>query len=86
MRTGTEFLTKLETAMVKFVGRIVAHSILTRQLTKINRETGNLSAADCDILTQNVIKAVSLFATKEEAGFVQRDLCSEFNTHFPIYR
>jgi hypothetical protein len=86
MPTGREFVPQLETAMERFVGRLVARSILTRQLKNINRGTGTLSAADCKVLTQNVIKAVSLFSTKEEAGSVQRDLNNEFKSHFPLYR
>jgi hypothetical protein len=82
MRTGTEFVKQLEVVMGQSVGQIVGKALLNNQLTKLNKDSGALSADDCKILIQNIITSISLFVTKEEAARAQSELDKLFKTHF----
>ncbi len=82
MGTGADFVAQLEVVMGKFVGQIVCQSIMRNQLSKFNKDKAALTADDCKILIQSVLKAVSLFVTKEEAGRLQSELDKLFKTYF----
>ena len=82
MATGSDFVTILETAMGKSVGRIVGQTILNNQLKKLKKDRNTLSADDCKVLTGNIASAISLFVTKEEVGIVQFELQRLLCTHF----
>ncbi len=82
MEKGPDFVAQLEAVMGAFMGRIVCQSIIGKQLSKLNKDRADLTADDCKTLTQNILKAVSLFATKEEAGRLQFELDKLFTTYF----
>ncbi len=82
MGKGKEFVTQLETTMEKSLGQIVGKGLLKNQITKLNKDIDALTAEDCKILIQNIVKSISLFTTKEEAGTVQSELDRLFKTHF----
>jgi hypothetical protein len=78
-----DFVAQLEVVMGRFVGQIVCQSIIRNQLSKLNKDKAALTADDCKTLTQNILTAVSLFVTKEEAGRLQTEMDKLFTTYFP---
>jgi hypothetical protein len=84
MGMGKEFITELEATIAKAVGRLVGHSVVNNHFTKLKKDRDALSSNDCKVLTENVINAVSLFVTKEEAGIVQVELDRLYKAHFPV--
>jgi hypothetical protein len=82
MGKGPDFVAQLEVVMGTFMGHIVCQSIIRNQLSKLNKDIADLTADDCKTLTQNILRAVSLFVTKEEAGRLQAELDKLFITYF----
>ncbi len=84
MSKGPDFVIQLEVVIGRLLGLIVGRTIITDQLSKFNKDQTALTAEDCKVLTQNVRKAVSLFATKEEGERIQRELNKLLKTSFPL--
>jgi hypothetical protein len=82
MGKGPDFIAQLEVIMGRFIGQIVCQSIIRNQLSKLNKDMADLTANDCKTLTQNILRAVSLFVTKEEAGRLQIELDKLLTTYF----
>jgi hypothetical protein len=82
MGKGPDFVAQLEVVVGSFVGQIACQSIIRNQLSKLNKDKADLTANDCKTLTQNVLMAVSLFVTKEEAGRLQAEMDKLFTTYF----
>ncbi len=82
MGKGAEFVAQLEVVMGKFLGRLVCQSIIRNQLSRLNRDKAVLTANDCKTLTKNILTAVSLFVTKEEAERLQTEMDKLFTTYF----
>lgn len=64
---GSQFISQIELVMVRTVGQIVGKSLVQNQLKKLQKERDALSAEDCVIVGKNVVNALSLFVTKQEA-------------------
>ncbi len=79
---GREFVVQAELVIRKLVGQLVAASILKNQLTKLRKDIDAISADDCNTLIQNIINALSLFVTKEEAYAAHSELNRLFKEHF----
>ncbi len=84
MRKGADFVAQLEVVMGKSVGQTVGRRIVGEQLSKFNKDQTDFSAEDCKILTQDVQKAASLFATKEENERLQQELNKLLKGFFPL--
>ena len=80
MGNQEEFLKKVEAALKLRIGAIIAGSILKNNLSKMNKTTASLTREDCQVLVDNIVKAVSLFEAKDESKLVQNDLESLLNT------
>lgn len=68
--------------MGTFVGPIVCQSIIRNQLSRLNKDKSDLTADDCNTLTQNILRAVSLFVTKEETARLQAEINKLFAAYF----
>jgi hypothetical protein len=77
-----DFVAQLEVVVGRFVGQIVCQAIIGNQLSKLNKGKAALTADDCNTLNQNILKAVSRFVTKEEAGRLQTEMDKLFTTYF----
>lgn len=64
------------------MGHTVCQSIIRNQLLKLNKDKADLDAGDCRTLTKNVLRAVSLFMTKEEAGRLRARMDELFTAYF----
>jgi hypothetical protein len=82
MGKGPDFVAQLEVVMGKFVGRIVCQSIIRNQLSKLNKDKAALTAKDCKTLTLDILAAVSLFVTKDEAERLQAEMDKLFTAYF----
>jgi hypothetical protein len=82
MGEAPAFIAKLQVVMGEFVGEIVSQSIIRGELAKLNRDETALTAEDCKTLNLNILTAVSLFVTKEEAGKLQDEMDKLFASYF----
>jgi hypothetical protein len=83
MPGSREFIEQLQAVTEKFISEIVSNSIFKNQLGKLNKDIDSLTADDCRILIENVVKSASLFVTKERAGEFETRLNTIFKDHFP---
>ncbi len=74
MTRQEEFIKNVEIALGKRLGNIVTRSILKNNLAKINKAVTILTKEDCKGLVENIVKAVVLFETQDEAKLVRSDL------------
>jgi ribosomal protein S20 len=74
MTNQEEYLKNVETVLSKRLGNIVTRSILKNNLAKINKAVTALTREDCKGFVENIVKAVSLFETQDEAKLVRSDL------------
>jgi hypothetical protein len=82
MGEAPAFVAQLEVLMGEFVGEIVSQSIIRSQLATLTRDKAALTAEDCRTLTRNILTAVSLFVTKEEAGKLQNEMDKLYTAYF----
>lgn len=81
MGKGLDFVAQLEAVMGQFIGQIACRSIIKNQLTKLNKDKADLTANDCKALNQNILNAVSVFVTKEEAGRLLAEMDKLYATY-----
>jgi hypothetical protein len=81
MEKGLDFIAQLEAVMGAFIGQIACRSIIGNQLSKFNKDEADLTADDCKTLTRNILSAVSVFATKEEAGRLRAEMDKLYTTY-----
>jgi ribosomal protein S20 len=74
MTNQEEYLKNVEISLSKRLGNIVTRSILKNNLAKIDKEVTVLTREDCKGLVENIVKAVSLFETQDEAQLVRSEL------------
>jgi hypothetical protein len=82
MGEESAFVAQLEVLMGRFVGKIVSQTIIRSQLAMLKKDKSALTEDDCRTLTRNILTAVSLFVTKEEAGKLQNEMDKLFTTYF----
>lgn len=76
-----DFVAQLEIIMGRFLGQTVCQSIIGNQLSRLNKDKADLTAGECKTLTRNILTAVSLFVTKEEAGRLQTEMDELLSTY-----
>lgn len=81
MVTGPDFVAQLEMIMGRFLGQTVCQSIMGKQLSRLNKDKADLTAGECRILSRNILAAVSLFVTKEEAGRLHAEMDELLSTY-----
>jgi len=74
MDKPSEFLNKVETALNLRIGNIIAGSVLKNNLLKLKKDPSSLTAEDCKVLVEHIVKAVSLFVTKDESRSIKVEL------------
>jgi hypothetical protein len=83
MVSGIEFVAQLEALTTKFVGRIVAASVVQSQLRRNCMAAETCSPADCKKLVDCTVEAIGLFATKDETKRLQLELEALYRSRFP---
>ncbi|MGE5173818.1 MAG: hypothetical protein ACM3MD_08315 [Betaproteobacteria bacterium] len=74
MNKGEEFIKQVETILNNRIGKIIAVSVLKNNLSKLNKNAASLTKEDGKVLAENIVKAVSLFETKDESKLIKADL------------
>ncbi len=69
-----EFVKQVETILSKRIGEINALSILKNNLSKLNKSVPNMTKDDGKLLVENIVKAITLFATKDESRLAKIEL------------
>jgi len=83
MEKGPDFVARLEVVVGRVIGRIVCQSIMRNQLSRLSKDSPDLTADDCKTLTRNILTAVSLFITKEEQKRLKDEMDKLYETCFP---
>jgi hypothetical protein len=83
MVSGTEFLTQLQAATTKVVGRVVADCVVQSQLKRNHMAAETCSPTDCKKLVDCTVEAIGLFATKDETRRLQLELETLHHSSFP---
>ena len=69
-----EFIKQVKTVLQNRNGVIVGASILKNNLAKLNKDVVSITRDDGKVLIDNIVKAVLLFGTKEEANLIKAAL------------
>jgi len=69
-----EFIKQVKTVLQNRNGVIVGASILKNNLAKLNKDVVSITRDDGKVLIDNIVKAVLLFGTKEEANLIKAEL------------
>ncbi len=56
------------------IGTIIASSILKNNLSKLNKNPSSMTKEDGKIFVENIVKAVTLFETRNESKVVRAEL------------
>ncbi len=81
MRNEKEFISQIEGLIKGAIGDIIGRSILKNSASKLDKDIGSFTIGDCKTLAKNILKAVSVFATKEETGRIEAELESLINMY-----
>ncbi len=71
---NAEFIKAVESRLTAAVGTIIAQSVMKNNLAKLNKDVQSLTADDRVLLIGNIVKAVSLFETKNESTVLKSEL------------
>ncbi len=74
MSKQDEFLKQVGIILNTRIGTIIASSILKNNLSKLNKSPSSMTKDDGKIFIENIVKAVSLFETRNESKEVRSDL------------
>jgi len=74
MTKQDEFIKQIQTVLQARNGVIVGASILKNNLAKLNKDVVSITRDDGKVLIDNIVKAVLLFGTKEEANLIKAEL------------
>ncbi len=74
MSKQDEFLKQVGTILNTRIGTIIASSILKNNLSKLNKSPSSMTKDDGKIFIENIVKAVSLFETRNESKEVKYEL------------
>ncbi len=74
MSKQDEFLKQVGTILNTRIGAIIASSVLKNNLSKLNKSPSSMTKEDGKIFVENVVKAVSLFETRDESKVVRAEL------------
>lgn len=74
MSKQDDFLKQVGSILNARIGVIIASSILKNNLSKLNKNPASLTKDDGKIFVENIVKAVSLFETRDESKLVREDL------------
>ncbi len=74
MSKGEEYIKQVETILSARIGKIIGDSILKNNLSKLNKDAASITKEDCKVLAGHIVKAVSLFETKDESKQIKADL------------
>jgi len=79
MTKQEEFVKQIENVLNARIGAIIAKSILKNNLAKLDKNIHSLKKDDGRILIENILKAISLFGTKDESGLIKAELEKSLN-------
>jgi hypothetical protein len=82
MAKEEEFMKNVESILNLRIGAILTGSILKNNLSKLNKDIKNLTADDCRVLVDNIVKATTIFVTPSEAKLVQSALTNLLKEFF----
>lgn len=74
MSKQEEFIQQIQAVLQTRNGIIIGTSILKNNLAKLNKDSSNMTKDDGKVLIENIVRAVSLFGTKNEAKLVKAEL------------
>jgi hypothetical protein len=69
-----EFLKQLETILKTRIGPIITGSVLKNNISKINKNPASMTKEDLKIFAENIVKAISLFESRDESKVVRDEL------------
>jgi hypothetical protein len=84
MATSIEFVAQLRAVTTKYVGRVVATSVVHSQLKRNCTTEEACSPADCKKLVACTVEAIGLFATKDETARLQLELETLYRSSFLV--
>jgi hypothetical protein len=79
MTKPEEFVKQIENFLSTRVGAILTRSVLKNSLAKLNKNIDTLKKNDGRVLIEDIVKAVSLFSTKDESGQIKAELEKSLN-------
>jgi hypothetical protein len=82
MTKGEEFIKKVEAILNLRIGAILTGSILKTNLSKLNKDTKSLTAEDCRVLVDDIVKAATIFVTPGESKLVHSALTNLLKEFF----
>ena len=74
MTEKEEFIKRIQTVLQTRSGVILGTSILKNNFTKLNKDVASMTKDDGKVLIENIVRAVSLFGTKDETNLVRAEL------------
>jgi hypothetical protein len=74
MSKQDEFLKQVATILNTRIGTIIASSVLKNNLSKLDKNPSSMTKEDGKIFVENIVKAVSLFETRDESKVVRAEL------------
>jgi hypothetical protein len=74
MSKQDEFLKQAGTILNTRIGTIIASSVLKNNLSKLNKSPSSITKEDGKLFVENIVKAVSLFETRDESKVVRSEL------------
>jgi hypothetical protein len=69
-----EFFKQVETILKTRIGPIITGSVLKNNLSKINKNPASMTKEDLKIFAENIVKAISLFESRDESKVVRDEL------------
>ncbi len=82
MAKEEEFIKNVESILNLRIGAILTGSILKNNLSKLNKDIKSLTADDCRVLVDNIVKSTTIFVTPGEAKLVQSALTNLLKEFF----
>ena len=69
-----EFIKQVESLLNNRIGKVMAGSVLSNNLAKLNKDLASLTREDGKVLVEDIVKAVALFQTPNESKQIKTDL------------